>query len=248
MSLWLTRVHCVQETDGAGQDEFMVLGNYRYDEQFGSTRVYEGSFDSGNVKSLKYKKTLQGGHEVVEPNGFYLCKIKVVHSTEFRPFNITLSALEDDGMSASKAKTLANIIGGLATLGVNAIMGSASVGGTQIPAAAKDAYTNLGLPALVGTLAKAFGPEPFMPIDIRARISWPRNAPNAPPKWTAMIPFPGGKRGPHIGEDKHEGSVTFLEAELKEVPNGNGEDIYTLVAQGDEGKYYAYFALIMQKG
>jgi len=238
ISLWAWRVHCKKETAGPGQDEFVLMGNYVYSDAGKALNPLSGDFDTGTVLTLSRTK---------EPHGRLLAQEMVKPSTEYLDFTVTLVGLEDDGMSATAARVFAGLIGGLVTLGVNALFSSAKASGVTIPPQAESAYRNLGLPGLIGTLAKAFGPDPFLPVQALAKISWPASTPAEPPKWTAMIPMPGGKMKSHSGEDKHMGSITLVEAELDAVTVPGGAEVQKLVGLLNKGEYYVYLTFLMQK-
>jgi hypothetical protein len=115
-----------------------------------------------------------------------------------------------------------------------------------VPAAAKQAYQNLGLPALLGVLAKLFGPDPFIPIDVYAKTKWPPNTPSTPPVWWVKIPSPGGRRRRESGEGMLDGSLQMAEATVEERTLPNGTKSAKLARLDSGGRYTLYVAFVVE--
>ena len=239
ISLYLRRIHCVRETRPlAGQDEFRVFGNYVYGPKSGSLQDVEGKFDSGSQVNFVDQEN---------PDGLLLATEEVAASTEYTTFDTTIVAFEDDGMTADGARILAGILGNLATLGVNGLLTSAQASGVNVPPQAKQAYDNLGLPGLIGLLAKLFGPDPFVPKKAYAITKWPPSATPADPEWLGKIPNPGGPRRTHTGADTHDGSGTLEEATLQASASPQGATDQVLAVDSDGGQYYLYLRYRVEK-
>lgn len=238
ISLYLRKIHCKKETaPEALTDDFRLLGSYQYGTKPGELHPQDGEFDTNT------QKTYSGEHD---PNGRLLATELIPQSQDTVEFSTTVYAFEDDGMSATGATLLAGLLGNLATLGINGLMSFATSSGVALPPEAKQAYDNLGLPFIIGFLAKAFGPEPFIPVEAYARTRWPD--PTAAPKWEGKIPAVGGERRTHIGAETHDGNVTMDEASW-EVPIAPvaGQAKPALIAKADGGKYYVYLRYVVER-
>lgn len=226
ISLYLRKIHCKKETSPEVlTDDFRLYGHYKYGAEGGPLQEVKGQFDTNT------QKTYAG-------DGLLLASEKIPATTEFTIFDTTIVAFEDDGMTAANARILAFLMGNLVTLGVNGLMAQAQVAGINVPAQAKEAYDNLGLPGLIGWLAKAWGPEPFIPQKAYAKTKWPPDTPATPPDWVAKIPEPGGSRRTHSGAETHDGSVTMNEATVEPAAAGGSDLVLVVVTDG--GQYYVY--------
>ena len=235
ISLYLQRIKCIKETSGflgteAGKDDIKFTGAYSYGEG-GSKPLhynYSGLFDTGESipANASERLNLLIAYEVIP------------ESQDFTNFTAILLMLEDDGMSASAAAALSKIIGGIATIITNLLLTTVQVQtGVTIPPNLKEAYDNYGLPGLIGVLAKAFGPEAFVPIAVRCRTKLQPDSSTALPVWRGRIPDPGGDLTSGRGSGDFEGTITLYEGETEEVELPNGTEVYSLTADLDEGKY-----------
>ena len=237
ISLFLRKIHCKKETaPEVLTDDFQLLGSYQYGTESGSLRQVAGQFDTNTQKTY---------FSAENPHGRLLATCLIPPSQDTVAFATKIFAFEEDGMTAAEARLLAGLLGNLATLGINGLLTFASASGVALPPEAREAYDNLGLPFLIGFLAKAFGPEPFIPVPAYARTRWPDIA--LPPKWDGKIPEIGGQRRSHLGSDTHDGNVTLDEAVWEDpIDPSVGSAGPVLVAKTDGGKYYIYLRFVVE--
>ena len=246
LTLSLRRIRCETETEGffldptAGLDDFELMGNWRYDGSgYKAIPVRRGKFDSGT--SLPPKKDTVPESQAPEfTPPITMANVEIKRGNDFKLFEANVFGLEEDGMSAATASAFAHLLGGLATLGINALFKSIEVKtGVEIPKDAKDAFENYGIPGLIGVLAGAWGPEAFVPKVIRVRTKLKPNAPQDRPEWRCEIVHPTATMVRKIGTDVVKGDFTLREGELVET-DIDGNDVPNFAEDLDQAEYQIY--------
>ena len=243
LTLSLRRIKCVKETGGfflspdAGQDDFSLMGNWRYDGgKYETLRARRGKFDS----DTSMPAGVAGQPESQQPEfapAIPLANVKIEQGNDFKVFEANIFALEDDGMSAAEASAFAYLLGGLATVGINLLFKSIEVKtGVEIPSEAKEAFENYGIAGLIGVIAGAFGPEAFVPKTVRVRTKLKRNDPADRPEWRSEIVQGEASMVRKVGSDIVKGDFLLREGELIEV-DIDGNDVPNFAEDLDEGQY-----------